>query len=76
MKGLKEFLELLKSEKGILAEVEKVQDDASKVVAIAKKHGYTFTEDDYTDLRMEAVSGGVVGQELKKGWKKFKDFWK
>ncbi|MBR1779290.1 MAG: Nif11-like leader peptide family natural product precursor [Clostridia bacterium] len=58
MKGIKEFLELLKNDKGILAEVEKVQDDASKVVAIAKKHGYEFTEDEYNDLKMEAVAGG------------------
>ena len=67
MKGIKEFLELLKNDKGILAEVEKVQDDASKVVAIAKKHGYEFTEDEYNDLKMEAVSGGSKYVDLIKG---------
>ena len=36
-----------------------MQDEASKVVEIAKKHGYEFTEDDYTDLKMEAVAGGI-----------------
>jgi len=58
MKGLKEFLEALKNDKGLFAEVEKVQDDTAKIVKIAKDHGYSFTEDEYNDLKMEAVSGG------------------
>jgi len=58
MKGLKEFLLLLKEDKKLFSEVEKVQDDTAKVVEIAKSHGYTFTEDEYNDFKMEAVSGG------------------
>ncbi len=58
MKGLKEFLLLLKEDKKLFSEVEKVQEDTAKVVEIAKSHGYTFTEDEYNDLKMEAVSGG------------------
>ena len=65
MKGLKEFLEALKENEGLRAEVEKVQDDAKKVVEIAKKHGYSFTEDEYNDLKMAAVSGGAItGQQF------------
>ena len=65
MKGLKEFLELLKEDKVLFSEVEKVQNDAAKVVEIAKKHGYEFTEEEYNDLKMEAVSGGNIGSTLK-----------
>lgn len=61
MKGLKEFLEALKENEGLLSEVEKVQDDAAKVVEIAKKNGYSFTEDEYMDAKMDAVSGGDGG---------------
>ena len=61
MKGLKEFLEALKGNEGLRAEVEKVQDDAKKVVEIAKKNGYSFTEDEYMDAKMDAVSGGDKG---------------
>jgi len=64
MKGLKEFLEVLKDDKGLFAEVEKVQDDTAKIVKIAKDHGYSFTEDEYNDLKMEAVSGGGIGDAL------------
>ena len=65
MKGLKEFLEALKKDEGLRAEVEKVQDDAKKVVDIAKQHGYSFTEDEFNDLKMEAVSGGAItGQQV------------
>ena len=58
MKGLKEFLEVIKENEGLRAEVEKVQDDSKKVVEIAKKNGYSFTEDEYMDAKMDAVSGG------------------
>lgn len=61
MKGLKEFLEALKENEGLLKEVEKVQDNAAKVVEIAKKNGYSFTEDEYMDAKMDAVSGGAGG---------------
>lgn len=61
MKGLKEFLELLAKDEELLKEVEKVQDDSKKVVKIAKEHGYEFTESEYDDLKMEAVSGGAAG---------------
>ena len=64
MKGLKEFIELLSKDEALKAEVEKVQDDAAKVVEIAKKHGYSFTEDEYNDLKMAAVSGGGAGSEF------------
>lgn len=64
MKGLKEFLELLKEDKALFSEVEKVQDDSKKVVEIAKEHGYSFTEDEYNDLKMEAVSGGIDKADL------------
>ena len=58
MKGLKEFLELLKEDKSLLEEVKKVQDDSAKIVEIAKKHGYEFTEEELNDAIMEAVAGG------------------
>ena len=58
MKGLKEFLEALKNNEGLRAEVEKVQGDTSKIVEIAKKHGYEFTETEFNDAKMDAVSGG------------------
>ena len=61
MKGLKEFLELLAQDEELLKEVEKVQDDSKKVVEIAKKNGYSFTEDEYMDAKMDAVSGGDGG---------------
>lgn len=64
MKGLKEFLELLAKDEELLKEVEKVQDDSKKVVKIAKEHGYEFTESEYDDLKMEAVSGGAGSFDL------------
>ena len=64
MTGLKEFLELLKEDKALFSEVEKVQDDSKKVVEIAKERGYSFTEDEYNDLKMEAVSGGLGKADL------------
>ena len=60
MKGLKEFLILLSEDKDLFEEVEKVQHDSVKVVEIAKKHGYEFTEDEFEDAKMEVVTGGVV----------------
>ena len=59
MKGLKEFLELLAEDKALQEEVKKVKNDTAEIVKIAKKHGYTFTEQEYDDFKMEAVSGGI-----------------
>ena len=73
MKGLKEFLELLTKDKALQDEVKKVKDDTPKIVEIAKKHGCTFTEQEYDDFKMEAVSGGfkfnmdnVIGRVIDK----------
>lgn len=75
MKGLKEFLEALKENEGLRAEVEKVQDDAKKVVEIAKKNGYSFTEDEYMDAKMDAVSGGFdAGSLFSKGAEKVSNY--
>lgn len=72
MKGLREFLELLAQDEKLMSEVEKIQDDSKKVVEIAKEHGYSFTEDEYMDAKMDAVSGGagfgdVLGSLFQKG---------
>ena len=61
MKGLKEFLGVLTEDKGLQAEVAKANGETAKIVEIAKSHGYEFTEQDYDDLKMEAVSGGKAG---------------
>ena len=58
MKGLKEFLEALENDQSLMKEVEKAQNDSAKIVGIAKTHGYEFTEDEFNDFLMEAVSGG------------------
>ena len=43
-----------------------VYDNNSKdmTAEIAKEHGYSFTEDEYNDLKMEAVSGGIDKADL------------
>ena len=67
MKGLEDFLKALKEDKKLFSEVEKVQDNSAKVVEIAKVHGYNFTENEYNDLKMEAVSGGTGGENIDLG---------
>lgn len=59
MKGLKEFIEdLAKDNK--LREKFKDLKDVKEIVSLAKKEGYEFTEDEYMDKQMEAVSGGIA----------------
>lgn len=59
MKGLKEFIEdLAKDNK--LREKFKDLKDVKKIVKLAKKEGYEFTEDEYMDKQMENVSGGAI----------------
>ena len=60
MKGLKEFLEALEKDNILMEKVEKAQNDSAKIVEIAKNYGYEFTEDEFNDFLMEAVSGGRI----------------
>ena len=59
-KGLKEFLESLKSNKELAEKMSKL-DDAKEIAALAKENGYEVTEAEIMDMKMEAVSGGFVG---------------
>lgn len=73
MKGLKEFIEDLAKDNKLR---EKFKDlrDVKEIVKLAKKEGYEFTEDEYMDKQMEAVSGGInvypcVQGPQRPGWK-------
>ncbi len=72
MKGLKEFIEDLAKDNKLR---EKFKDlrDVKEIVKLAKKEGYEFTEDEYMDKQMEAVSGGMgspcVQGPQRPGWK-------
>ena len=59
MKGIKEWVEDLASNKELAKKFEGLED-SKEVVNLAKKEGYEFTEDEFMDLRMEAVSGGKI----------------
>ena len=84
MKGIKDFVEALGNEENVELrkgfEALKDQNDAKEVVEFAKKNGYEFTEDEYMDLKMEAVSGGRISigsiwGGIKKGYKYLDQFW-
>lgn len=67
-KGLKEFLESLKSNKELAEKLSKL-DDAKEIVALAKENGYEVTEEEVMDMKMEAVSGGLLSELLTIGFK-------
>lgn len=58
MKDLEAFVEELGKNKSLADKFKDVGDPA-EVVRMAKKEGYEFTEDEYMDKQMEAVSGGI-----------------
>ena len=59
MKDLKAFLEAMATDKE-LAEKVGDADGAKEIVEIAKEAGYAVTEEEITDILMEAVSGGKI----------------
>ena len=84
MKDLKNFVEALGNEKNVDLrkgfEALKDQNDAKEVVEFAKQNGYEFTENEYMDLKMEAVSGGKINfgailGGIKKGYQYLDKFW-
>ena len=72
MKGLKEFLEDSIKNEELLKEIERVKDDTAKIVEIAKKHGYEFTEEEFENEKMAAVTGGRKLTKIEG----FSSFWK
>ena len=57
MKDLRAFLEAMATDK-VLAEKVGDANGAKEIVEVAKEAGYAVTEEEITDILMEAVSGG------------------
>lgn len=56
-KDIKAWLERMSSDEEFNKKFDGIEDE-KEVVALAKKEGYNFTEEELADLKMEAVSGG------------------
>ncbi len=70
MKDLKAFIEDLKSNENLAKKFENVKD-SKEIVELAKKEGYEFTEDEFMDLQLSAVSGGFSWGDAKNLFGKF-----
>ncbi len=73
-KGLKEFMEFLKTKEELANKLKEIGSDVSKIIALGKEHGYEFGIEDFKSLQeelsksnaefsdedLEKVAGGVV----------------
>lgn len=59
MKGIKEWAIDVASNEELAKKFEGISD-SKKIIELAKKEGYEFTEQELMDLKMEAVSGGKI----------------
>ena len=56
-KGIQEWKERISPDEEFAKKFEGLED--SEMMELAKKEGYNFTEDEFMDLKMESVSGGL-----------------
>ena len=56
-KGIKEWVADMEANEEMLKKFEGLEEP-EEVVKLAKELGYEFTEDEFSDLQMDAVSGG------------------
>ena len=59
-KDIKAWLGKMSSDKEFNKKFDGIEDE-KEIVALAKKEGYNFTEEELADVKMEAVSGGAGG---------------
>lgn len=69
-KGIKEWLIDLENNEELVKKFEG-KETPEEIVALAKEEGYEFTVDEFMDLQMEMVSGGLSAREFFGGAFKF-----
>lgn len=67
-KGIKEWVKDIGANEELAKKFEG-KESPEEIIALAKEEGYEFTVDDLMDLKMEAVSGGFVGEVISTGFK-------
>ena len=58
MKGLKDFLSDIKINENLSLAFEQTTS-LQKMVELAKKHGYNFSQEELTKFYLDSVSGGI-----------------
>ena len=66
MNGIKDWVKKASEDKNFAKKFE--GKSAKEVSALAKKEGFSFTPEEFMDLRMEVAAGGGFSQEDAIGW--------
>lgn len=78
-KGIKEWVADMEANEEMLKKFEGLEEP-EEIVKLAKELGYEFTEDEFSDMQMDAVSGGFslgsVFGIVKKGYQVLDSAWR